>query len=94
MTTLRIQREYPIWASSDVELPEGRTWNDIESCYVKWEVFFYKFKDEEEWRKQNLSAIDLDQIDLKWPKEYEIGVYDENDDLFEEAETVATVKNW
>lgn len=85
MTTLRVEREYTIWASSDVELPEGRAWDDIDSCYVKWETFFYKFKDEAEWREQGLSEIDLSNIDLKRPKAYEIGVYDENDDLFEDA---------
>lgn len=94
MTTLRVEREYTIWASSDVELPEGRTWDDIESCYVKWETFFYKFKNEAEWRDQELEEIDWGNIDLKRPKEYEIGVYDENDDLFENATVVATVKNW
>jgi hypothetical protein len=94
MTILRIEREYPIWGSSDVELPEGRTWQDIESWYVKWEIFFYKFKDEEKWREHDLSTINIEDLDLKRPKRVEVGVYGEDDDLREDAAVVDSVDNW
>lgn len=42
--------------TSMIELPLYKTWKDIEEWHVKWSVFHYKLKGEEDWREHALNG--------------------------------------
>jgi hypothetical protein len=71
MTTLRVDREYTFWGSDDIELPDGKTFKNVASYYVKWETFFYRFHGEEEFREVQLRC-DPSEMDMKHPRTVEV----------------------
>lgn len=51
--------------TSVIELPLYKTWEDVEEWYVKWSIFYYKLKGEENWREQTLDGTW--EVDTKRP---------------------------
>lgn len=49
-----------------VDLPEGKTWSDVEDWYVKWDVLFLKFNGED-YTEFGLNSGGMDCIDWKRP---------------------------
>lgn len=56
MTSYTVIAEYPEFAEGTVEFPEGKTWEDVEDWYVKWDCLNFKLKDEEDWREFELHS--------------------------------------
>ena len=54
-----IHNEYRAGNSTNVELPEGRQWSDVENWYVKWGVLYVTFKDGEEFEHNMDDDIDI-----------------------------------
>jgi len=42
---IRVDTKYEFWGYTEVELPEGRTVDDIINIYMKWGVGSIEFKD-------------------------------------------------
>ena len=61
--------------STLIELPLYISWEDIEGHYIKWNIFCYKLKDEDNFREIELS-YDYEIGDMKHPDGWSI--YDED----------------
>ncbi len=59
-----------------VELPEGRTWDDVATWYVKWDTLYATFKDGTQF-DHDLNSDTFEVIDWKRPKSVEVYAIDE-----------------
>lgn len=75
MASYAVVAEYPEFAEGIVEFPDGKTWDDVEDWYVKWDYLNLKFKDEKDWRDFALNSSG----DSEWkrPKSVEVLGVDE-----------------
>jgi len=80
MKTYNLVVEYLININVSVELPEGYTWDDIDTWYVKWDVFHACLKDGTNIQMDIESS--LDDLELKRPDF--VTVY--NDDFSDEID--------
>ena len=67
---LIISAQYEISAESVVELPEGRTWKDVEFIEVKWDDVYILFEGESEYVIVPLEypmEFDINSVDTKYP---------------------------
>lgn len=67
---------YTCSSESVVALPVS--WENIESWYVKWGVFYYLVKGEAVWREVYLDDVGLDSTDTSRPTEVEVHHVDEH----------------
>jgi hypothetical protein len=65
--TIEIEATYTAYSSTTVELPEGRTVDDIEDHYIKWGTFHYSI--DGVWYESELA---LHETDTKRPDSYVI----------------------
>lgn len=75
LKNIHVVCSYTIFADGDVELPDGKTTEDIETCFVKYGSFRCIFKDGTEFEKEIGSAT-FESVDWKYPastKIYAIG---------------------
>ena len=68
-----------------VKFPEGKTWDDVDDWYVKWDTLNVQFKGEHEWQGFELNS-DSGEIDWKRPNSTSVHPTDEegNPDYNEE----------
>jgi hypothetical protein len=52
---------------SEVELPEGKTWEDVKSWYVRWSRLHVRFKDDTAFESDETDGIRLDNMDRRYP---------------------------
>ena len=57
---------YAMAGDFEIELPEGKTWDDVKHWGVKWCVLYLTFKDGTELEK-DVSEFDEDATDFKYP---------------------------
>lgn len=76
MTSYAIIAEYTEIAEGTVEFPEGKTWDDVESHFVKWDTLHVKFKGEIEWREFELNSSS--DSDWKRPRSVDVMHTDED----------------
>lgn len=67
----RINTTFIAEAESAVELPPGKTWDDVQSWYIKWDTLNIVFKDGTEF-SEDLNSDSLDAIDWKRPQTVDI----------------------
>ena len=78
MTTYTIECQYYTDAHASVEFPDGKTWDDVEDWYVKWDYLHIKFKDSEKWEEFYLDAnTSSDSTD--WKRPLSVSVYPEDE---------------
>tara|TARA_R110002153_G_scaffold100555_1_gene236519 strand:- start:999 stop:1214 length:216 start_codon:yes stop_codon:yes gene_type:complete len=65
--SIEIEATYTAFCSTPVDLPEGRTVDDIEDHYVKWDTFHYAI--DGVWYE---SELDLPETYIKRPDSYAI----------------------
>lgn len=56
MTSYAVIAEYIEIANGTAEFPEGKTWDDVEGHFVKWDRLHVKFKDEVAWQVFDLNS--------------------------------------
>jgi hypothetical protein len=62
-----------------LELPDEKSWNDVEEWRVKGETLYFRLKGEDAWRDVSMTDVDTtDSIDTKAPIQVEIGEVDEH----------------
>lgn len=76
---------YIAGGGSSVELPEGKTWDDVEYWYVKYDTLFYKIKGHEKVYEELLHIDITEIIDYKRPASVEIHKLDEDDCIIFDA---------
>lgn len=64
---VQVVAEYAIYSTIDVTLPEGKTWEDVEEWYVKWDQLNYRMKGETEFRESLRVDLSFDSCDTKRP---------------------------
>lgn len=77
MHTYTLDTTYYAGTTAMVDFPEGKTWEDVESWYVKWDTLHITFKDATTLEKE-LNSGDLDMVD--WKRPASVNVYVVNDD--------------
>lgn len=67
---MHVLTNYSFSIRTEVDLPEGKTGDDIESIGVKWSTIFIHFKDGTVFERSE-DDFDLDFVDWKYPGEVE-----------------------
>jgi hypothetical protein len=44
--TIRVDTQYTMAYETEIDLPEGKTWEDVKSWYIKYHSLFVVFNDE------------------------------------------------
>lgn len=65
--TYTIAATYYAGTEANVTLPDGKTWDDVEFWYVKWDTIHIKFRGSEEYFDAELNSDGMDSIDWKRP---------------------------
>ena len=76
MTSYAVIAEYTEIANGTAEFPEGKTWDDVESHFVKWDTLHVKFKDEREWQAFMLNS----SSDSEWKRPRSVDVMHTDED--------------
>jgi hypothetical protein len=63
---VNVNANYVTTVSLDLELPEGKTWDDVVEYYVKWGKLNILFKGETEYHEYDMGD-DAGEIDWKRP---------------------------
>lgn len=71
ISRFNVRHSYNVTMTEMVELPEGKTTDDIDTCYVKYGTFFCSFKDGTEF-EEDIFDSDLGEYDYKRPHTVEI----------------------
>lgn len=77
MATYQISTTYTAGTSANVEFPEGKAWDDVESWYVKWDVLHIQWKGTTSYEEFSLNSDALDCIDWKCPSSTSVYPVDE-----------------
>jgi hypothetical protein len=85
---MRIQvcAEYSGYSYHSFDLPEGKSWDDVVDHFVKWNIFHFRLKGEEGWRKVDMGGMDYDTIDMKRPIGVEVSHVTEDDEVIDVLE--------
>ena len=57
--TYVIEATYPTTTSAEITLPEGKTWDDVKSWYIKWDTIHILFNDTDNYFEISLDSDDL-----------------------------------
>jgi len=79
MKTYTVTASYSTGSTGDVEFPEGRSWEDVEDWYVKWDTLHVVFKDGVGFEAKLNSRTD-GETDWKYPSDVSVYAVDENGD--------------
>lgn len=63
MSTYTIEATYYTNTAGTATLPEGKTWDDVESWYIKWDTLFFKLKGEKDYLQCELNSDSMDGTD-------------------------------
>ena len=63
-----------------VDLPEGKTWNDVADLYVKWGTVRIRFNGSDDYQDFESNEVTLDSVDFKYPDRTMVWPTDENGD--------------
>ena len=66
-----IECTYIAGPTATVEFPPGKTWDDVQSWYVKWDTLNVVFTDGTEF-SEDLDSAELDAVDWKRPQTVDI----------------------
>jgi len=81
MSKVRIDLTFSCDVTADVELPEGKNWEDVEDFQIKWDVLKIKFKDSNVYREIELDSKPIGITDWKRPAAVEIYELGENGEV-------------
>lgn len=65
---LVVEVSYVAYNSHTIELPEGKTWDDVENFWVKWDTVNIVFRGEDTPHSYEMGSGDPDRIDFKHPE--------------------------
>jgi hypothetical protein len=68
MDLVYVETLYTFSAVEPVEFPEGKSWDDVESYYVRWGDLHVFWKDGSQWMT-HLEGPTLENVDWKRPDE-------------------------
>ena len=76
MTTINISLCYDIYCETQVDLPSGKTWEDADDWFVKWNTLYVFWKDGTD-TEHELHDPDPAFFDMKYPSGSRIEAEDE-----------------
>ena len=74
---VNIQAYYTTVNSTEVELPEGKTWDDVSNYWIKWGILYITWSDGQN-QEINLSS-EFETGDTKFPDSYWVFTEDMNE---------------
>ena len=80
--TVTFDVTYAAFASTPVELPEGKSWNDVDEWYIKWNCLHLFYND----GTQSEHDLAYDEVDTKRPDTVRVykGAWADRSELLEE----------
>lgn len=78
---IAISATYYASTTGIIDLPEGKTWDDVEHWFVKWDTFHYRLKGEKDYREIELCSDPMNIIDWKRPSTVEVYPTLEDDEI-------------
>lgn len=78
MSTYTIAATYYTDATGTATLPDGKTWDDVEAWYIKWDTLFFKLKGEKDYLQCELNSDSMDGTD--WKRPANVTVYPQDED--------------
>jgi hypothetical protein len=63
---IRIETSYTLFATTDVELPVGKTWGNVVNHFIKYGTLYLKF-DDETAIELACGDVETDSCDYKYP---------------------------
>ena len=76
MTSYSIEASYHTGATSMVEFPEGKSWEDVQDWYVKWDTLYVRFNDTSDHTDYTEFALNYDSTDgTDWKRPTSVTVY-------------------
>ena len=76
MTTINISLCYDICCETQVDLPSGKTWEDADDWFFKWNSLWINWKDGTQ-TEHELNDPDIATFDMKYPSGFRIEDEDE-----------------
>jgi len=77
-----VTTQYNFRIDSPIELPDGKTWSDVQECWVKWHTLYLLFEDGSETEiGLSYADDDADCDNYKWPTDVTIRPMDEDGGL-------------
>jgi hypothetical protein len=77
MTTYNIEANYNTCATGRVHFPEGKTWDDVDNWYIKWDKLNVLFTGDTTYHVFDLNSNTEDATD--WKRPTNVTVYAEDD---------------
>lgn len=77
MATYTLDTTYTAGTSANVEFPDGKTWDDVQSWYIKWDTLHIQWKDSTSYEEFELNSNTLDIVDWKRPSSTSVYPVDE-----------------
>lgn len=74
-----IECTYTLFSHTVIELPEGKTWDDVEDSFVKWDKLNIQFKGGDGYEEFTTDDASLDSVDFKRPDRVMIWPADDED---------------
>lgn len=78
MTTITVSCRLYASTTARIELPEGKTWDDVHGWYVTWDTLWVCFKDSEDYIEIPMDSDSFAVVDWKRPQS--VTVYGTGDD--------------
>lgn len=78
MTKYFIEAEYSACEVSEIDFPEGKTWEDVEDWCIKWRTLHVFFKGTDDWCEFDLSTNLNDTTN--WKRPVRTSIYPEDED--------------
>lgn len=76
---IQIQVGYNMYGSQTIELPEGKTWDDIDDHWVRWDIWNVIFKgDDKTYTYELCTGYDPEAADMKRPSS--VAIYETDED--------------
>lgn len=65
-TRITVEIQYVTYGNITLDLPDGKTWDDVDDWFIKWDVLHVIWKDDTAWLK-DLNTNFSDGVDCKRP---------------------------
>ena len=72
---IEVHVEYAVCNCVNVEMPEGKSWDDVKDHWVKYDVLHIEFNDGTKTQQE----LDTDTGCIDWKRPIDVTIYGDND---------------
>jgi hypothetical protein len=81
MTKIAIETSYSVSGSVILDLPEGKTWNDVTSWYIKYGTVYAAFNHGDYQELGQVGEVSMDTADFKRPDSAAVYAVSDDDSI-------------